>query len=294
MLKADKTFKIFDSLDINQYFLHDHNIKKIDLPYKRTKKLIGVTVHNTEDLQHVEDDGEQYTRATINGNMNTVRVHFYVDDLCAWQNLDLSYEGWHAADGRGPGNMSTLSIECIMSNSTGTENLKARDNCAKLTAWLLYQNDLTADNIYTHTHWLNVMAGKKGTTDYLNTLMHPYKYCPYYILKGGWIEFKTLVNQYVIALGGKACTTDIANITSTVPTTPTHATSTFTSFKVKIITDTLNVRKGAGTNNPISTTVSKNYVYTIAETKMVGETQWGKLKSGAGWISLNSKYVTKV
>ena len=295
LLIPDKTFKIFNSLDINQYFLHDHNPNKISLPCKRTKSLLGVTVHNTEDLRNVEDDCEQYTRATVNGNMNTVRVHFYVDEKCAWQDIDLDYESWHAADGRGDGNVRTLSIECIMSNSTGRDNLKARDNCAKLTAWLLYQNGLTADNVYTHTHWLNVRDGKKGSIDYLNTLMHPYKYCPYYILKGGWIEFKTLVNAYVVGLGGKSCTTDLANITTTISDeSPEHPISESFPFKVKIITNSLNVRKEPGMGTKIVTTVSKNYVYTITETKTVDDVNWGKLKSGAGWISLGSSFVTKL
>jgi uncharacterized protein YgiM (DUF1202 family) len=48
----------------------------------------------------------------------------------------------------------------------------------------------------------------------------------------------------------------------------------------------LNVRKGPGTNYGIATTVKKGEVYTIvAETKN-GSTTWGKLKSGAGYISL--------
>ena len=55
------------------------------------------------------------------------------------------------------------------------------------------------------------------------------------------------------------------------------------SFKVKINTATLNVRKGAGTSYPVVTTVRKNEVYTIVA-KMNG---WGMLKSGAGWINLS-------
>ena len=30
---------------------------------------------------------EQYTRATYNGNMKDVRVHFYVDNICAGKTL---------------------------------------------------------------------------------------------------------------------------------------------------------------------------------------------------------------
>ena len=60
-------------------------------------------------------------------------------------------------------------------------------------------------------------------------------------------------------------------------------------FKVKIKTE-LNVRSGAGTDFKVVTTVNKNEVYTITETSG----NWGKLKSGAGWINISSKYVDRV
>ena len=55
------------------------------------------------------------------------------------------------------------------------------------------------------------------------------------------------------------------------------------SFTVKINTDSLNIRSGAGTSYSVVGTVKKGEVYTIVQTS--GD--WGKLKSGAGWINLN-------
>ena len=55
-----------------------------------------------------------------------------------------------------------------------------------------------------------------------------------------------------------------------------------TNYTVKINTAVLNVRDGAGTKYKINTTVKKDEVYTIVEES----NGWGKLKSGAGWISL--------
>lgn len=55
-----------------------------------------------------------------------------------------------------------------------------------------------------------------------------------------------------------------------------------TPYKVKITASVLNVRKGAGTKYAVATTVKKGEVYTIVDEK----NGWGKLKSGAGWISL--------
>ena len=70
-------------------------------------------------------------------------------------------------------------------------------------------------------------------------------------------------------------------------TTTTTTTSTTSKEELyQIVTDSLNIRKGAGTNYDIVGTVKKGEVYTIAEKK----NNFGKLKSGAGWISINEKY----
>lgn len=64
-------------------------------------------------------------------------------------------------------------------------------------------------------------------------------------------------------------------------------------YLVKVTADYLNIRKGAGTNTPKVGSVTNKGVYTIVEEKPgVGATKWGKLKSGAGWISLD--YVKKL
>lgn len=60
------------------------------------------------------------------------------------------------------------------------------------------------------------------------------------------------------------------------------------SFKVRVNTKSLNYRKGPGTNHPVAGIVRINEVYTITEEAFgVGGSKWGKLKSGAGWISLD-------
>lgn len=190
ILKPDITYN-WNGLKINEYLLTKHNINKIDMPTIAMSNPIGITVHNTESISVSSSTtmAEQYTRATVNGNMKDVRVHFYVDDVCAWQNLPLSLSGWHAADGSGNGNRKTISIE-VIGNSK-----KAEDNAAKLIAYLLDQHNWNVNsNLYTHTHWLNVRDGKKGTIDELNTMKNSYKMCPIYILPH-WNEFKQLVSS---------------------------------------------------------------------------------------------------
>ena len=186
---------------IKEYLLTKHNPNRIDMPTAQlTGKVLGVTIHNTDRIKTAAGTtpAEQYTRATVNNNMKTVRVHYYVDSTCAWQNLPLSLSGWHAADGSGNGNRRTIAIECIMSSAYNSVDKKSEDNAAKLAAALLKQYGLDINHLYTHTHWLNVRDGRNGTIDQLNTMYNRYKMCPAYILPH-WAEFKKKVQSYLNA-----------------------------------------------------------------------------------------------
>ena len=61
-----------------------------------------------------------------------------------------------------------------------------------------------------------------------------------------------------------------------------------TSYRVRVSIKNLNIRKGPGTNYDKIGKYTGIGVFTIvAESKGKGATKWGKLKSGAGWISLD-------
>lgn len=62
----------------------------------------------------------------------------------------------------------------------------------------------------------------------------------------------------------------------------------FKPYMVKVTADELNIRKGPGTKYGIAGVIKDNGAYTIVEENGI----WGKLKSGAGWISL--KYCKKL
>ena len=67
---------------------------------------------------------------------------------------------------------------------------------------------------------------------------------------------------------------------------PTSAPVVNTSFTVKVNTAVLNVRREPNASSAITTQVRSGQVFTIVEER----NGWGRLKSGAGWISL---YYTK-
>ena len=198
ILRPDSTSTL-GGVTVKEYLLTKHNPNRIDMPStSMAGKIIGVTVHNTDWISVASGTtpAEQYTRATVNGNMNDVRVHYYVDNTCTWQNLPLTLSGWHAADGSGNGNRRTIAIECIMSGAYNSTDKKSEDNCARLAAALLKQYGLGISHLYTHTHWLNVRDGKSGTVDQLNTMYNRYKMCPLYILPH-WSAFKSKVQSYM-------------------------------------------------------------------------------------------------
>ena len=62
------------------------------------------------------------------------------------------------------------------------------------------------------------------------------------------------------------------------------------SYVVKVNVQGLNIRSGAGTNYTITGQINDMGCYTIIATN--GE--WGKLKSGKGWIFMGSGYATRI
>ena len=63
---------------------------------------------------------------------------------------------------------------------------------------------------------------------------------------------------------------------------------TTSAYRVKVMTDALNIRSGPGVNYSVVGCIKDCGVYTIVDEK----NGFGKLKSGAGWISL--QYVVKI
>ena len=63
----------------------------------------------------------------------------------------------------------------------------------------------------------------------------------------------------------------------------------FKPYKVRVSIDDLNIRKGPGTNYKKTGKYTGKGTFTIVEEKIgEGSTKgWGKLKSNAGWISLD-------
>lgn len=209
----------------------------------------GIVVHNTANKASAMAEISYMV-----GNNNQVSYHYAVDDYRIVQGIEENRNTWNAGDGRnGAGNRRKISVEICYSTGDIEQFKRAEQLAAKFIAYKLKEKGWGIDRVSKHQ-------------DYSG------KYCPHKTLDLGWERFLNMIRA---ELGQAPATQQSA-----------QPAGNSVNYTVKINTADLNVRKGAGVNYPIATTVHKNEVYTIVEEKMNGTTKWGKLKSGAGWISL--------
>lgn len=133
----------------------------------------GITVHNTAN-----DASALNEIAYMTNNNYEISYHYAVDDIQAVQGLPLNRNGWHASDGTGPGNMTTIAIEICYSKSGGARFDKAEENAAELIAQLLKERGWGIDRVKRHYDY----APNK-------------KYCPHRTMDKGWDRFLNMVKS---------------------------------------------------------------------------------------------------
>lgn len=118
-----------------------------------------------------------------------------------------------------------------------------------------------------------------------------------YRVRKSWTDSKSQIGAYKVLANAKKKVNEntgykvfdaSGNVVYPASSKPTPAPSGDTSYKVEIRISNLNIRKGPGTNYGRTGQFTGKGVFTIIqESKGEGAALWGKLKSGAGWISLD-------
>lgn len=160
------------------------NKYKIKCPYVTDK--IGITVHNTANSAPASNE----IRYMINNN-EKVSYHVAVDENEVIECIPFDRNTWNSGDGRGKGNMNTISIEICRSTSAD-ESLynRAEENAIEYIAKLLKERGWGVDRVYKHQDWNG-------------------KYCPHKILdRGEWELFKSKIQN---KLDGTTIITQPAN-----------------------------------------------------------------------------------
>ena len=287
----------------------------IKCPYSMTPEF--VVVHNTAN-----DASAQNEVKYMISNNNQVSFHFAVDDKEIVQGLPLDRNAWACGDGaNGKGNRKGIQIEICYSKSGGARFENAEKNAAKFIAQLLKERGWGVDKVKKHQDFSNKYCPHrtldKGWAsfvnmikDYLNELNKPVQSTQSSSISvGDKVKVKTTATHYATGQsmasfvkgstyevtridGNKLLLSDIVSwvwdydVDKVGSTTQSNSDN---SFLVEIICDELNIRQQADFNSKVVGTVKKGEVFTIVEEK----NGLGKLKSGAGYISMNTKYVRR-
>lgn len=296
--------------------LLDKNSHNLKYKYGNSATLTEITYHQTSNSATALNE-----RNYLNNRTDKVYVsfHYVVDETTAIQCLPLNVNGWHSGDGSGTGNMKSIGIEIARSTSSDV-NLrnKAIENGALLIASLMKQYNIPMSKVKSHQsrsgkHCPHDILDRYGEQNFRNLIQQKLNelngmkptVTTSDIKVGDKVKVKTTATHYATGQSMssfvKGSTYEVtkvngnklllSNIVSWVWDYDVEKVSSSNStFLVRVICDSLNIRKEASFDSIVVGTVKKGGVYTIIEEK----NGLGKLKSGAGWISLNSGYVERI
>ena len=225
----------------------------------RNHKIDTITIHCMAGNLTVERCGELFAKRTRMASSNygigsDGRIGLYVEEK------DRSWCSSNKAN-----DMRAVTIE-VANDSGAATGWHVSD--AAMTSLIALVTDICRRNGIKQLLW----KGDKsliGQVDKQNMTVHRWfknKACPGDYLYGKHAYIAAEVNKRL-------------GVTAAQPEPAQQPTGT---YKVRITANTLNVRAGAGTSYKVTTTVKKGGIYTIT----AEQNGWGKLKSGAGWISL--------
>jgi hypothetical protein len=234
-------------------------------------------------------------------------VHAFVDGETGdvYQTLPWNHRGWHCGSGvNGSANNTHIGVEmcepaCIKYTSGSSFTCSDKESamaCVKRTyeaavelfAFLCekYGLDPTADGVViSHSE-----GYARGVASNHGDPVHLWKGLGLsYTMDGFRKDVKAAMDG-----GSDASGSESAAATSSAGTALLGMTNADCPFVVKVSISDLNIRKGAGTNTAKTGKYTGIGSFTIVAVKSGkgSDKGWGKLKSGAGWISLD--YCEKV
>lgn len=115
-------------------------------PYPMTPKY--VTIHNTANDASAKNEANYML-----SNSNATSYHVAIDDIEAVELIPFNRNAWHAGDGTGPGNLSSIGIEICYSKSGGKRYEEAEANAIDYTAHVLVQLGLPPSAVKYHKEW---------------------------------------------------------------------------------------------------------------------------------------------
>ena len=231
---------------------------------KRTKAIDRITPHCVVGQVTIERLGDIFARPARKASSNygiglDGKIGLFVDEDC---------RSWCSSSA--PNDQRAVTIECASDNF---EPYRFNNEVYKALAELCA--DICRRNSKKKVIWIADKAKAlkyKPAADEMQFTVHRWfanKSCP-----GNWMfdRMQQLTDDVNALLG--------------------EAPAPFTPYIVRVSVQRLNIRKGPGTDTPVMDRCAPGLYTIVEEASGPGASKWGRLKSGAGWISLD--YARKI
>jgi len=180
-IKGKKLSKsaLIKSVRLHQDYLPSRNSAR---KYSSDLDARYITIHSTQNWGRTAH-APNHSLALRNYKVGGLSWHFSVDQYRAIQHLKLDETARHT--GNNTGNKYSIGIE--MCENTGSNLHATIERTARLTAWLMIEEDIPLSKVLPHYHWNRA----KG-----------HKYCPHFLLEANgrpgakWHSFLRKVNYY--------------------------------------------------------------------------------------------------
>ena len=120
-------------------------------PNRSLRSLDYITIHCTGNYAATATAASHALYQYNGSGGNQVSWHYTADKDEVWQSFLDAQMCWHAGDGSGPGNSTSIGIEICVNSRAGFQ--QACDNAALLTADLLKKYNLSLDRVVQHAKW---------------------------------------------------------------------------------------------------------------------------------------------
>ena len=248
-------------MTIKQLFITPNKYSRPKLPLKSVKK---IAVHYVGNPKSTAIANRNYFDNLSKNGGRYVSSHFIVgldgEVIQCIPTDEIAYCTNQA-------NSYSVSIETCHPDSTGKFNPATEKSLVELTVYLLRKFGLTEADVIRHYD----VTGKQ---------------CPLYYVTNptAWKSFLSRIKK-LLESGSDTENAEVKDDTENTADT---------QFRVRVIDPQLNIRKYPSLTAPINGVICDKGVYTIVGTEYGGNILWGRLKSGAGWISLGGRYAEKI
>ena len=277
------------------------NLTTVNRSVMDQKKNLYIVLHYTGNATDTAKNNADYFKS-VNRNAS---AHYFVDKDSVYQVVEDKDAAWSVGKNYGTGNLfqtvkNNNSINIEMCSDNGAISEKTFQNAAELTKSLMKKYQIPVSHVYRHYDVCSKQCpGWKGWTGSDESLWDKFKAAlssdapapaakpdagELYRVRKSWKDAASQIGAFSSLENAKAACKDGYFVFDK------NGAAVYSSrYQARLLVD-LDIRQTPNGKILQKNGAKKGFIYTIVETSGT----WGKLKSGAGWISVADKHVQRI